>query len=106
MTKEDLFNWASDNLWEYPSLNYLREEVVDNVHFLILPGQRGAYKGLYLCFYENSAVSKLRGLGYAVGVIDSYHMAKILILDCAKFIKKWEAEKRKLKSKNNQEDCI
>ena len=88
MTKEDLFNWAADNLWEYPSLNYLREEVIDNVHFLILPGKRGVYRGICLCFDENPAIYKFRRAGYAVRVIDSYDMAKKLILECSEFNKK------------------
>ena len=100
MTKDDLFNWASNNLWEYPALNYLREEVIDNVHFLILPGKRGVYRGLCLCFYENSVVDKLRKEKYAVGIVKDYEAAREIILDCVQFLKKFEAEK--IKNKKNK----
>lgn len=94
MTREELLMWAADHIWEYPALDRLREEVIDGAGFLFLPGKRGIYKGLYLCFYENSTVYKLRRAGYAVGVVKDYYMAKELLLECAQFTKKLEAKKQ------------
>ena len=88
MTKEELFIWAQDNTWEYPALDKLRAEVIDGAEFLILPGKRGVYKGLYLCFYENSTVYKLRRADYAVGIVKDYDTAREIILECAQFTKK------------------
>ena len=75
-------------MWELPALGKLREEAIDRFEFLILPGKRGVYKGLYLCFYENSTVYKLRRAGYAVGVVKDYDTAREIILECAQFAKK------------------
>ena len=88
MTKEELFMWAADNMWEYPALDKLREEMIDGAEFLFLPGKYGLFRGLYLCFYEHSTIYKLRRAKYAVGVVSDYEMARELILECAAFIKK------------------
>jgi hypothetical protein len=61
MTREELFLWGMDNAWKYPVLHTLSEKNINGIPFLFLPGKYGVYKGLYLCFCENSAVYKLRG---------------------------------------------
>jgi hypothetical protein len=38
-------------------------------------------------------VDKLRDSDYAVAVVKDYEAAREMILDCAKFIKKWENTK-------------
>ena len=78
--------WALDNVWKYPVLADLSEEMIDGVKFLYLPGKFGIYKGLYLCFNENEAMYDLRRAGYAVGKIDTYDTAKIFLLESAKLI--------------------
>lgn len=97
MTKDELLIWAQDNIWEYPALDKLREEVIYGVEFLFLPGKHGAYKGLYLCFCENSTVLKLRNAKYAVGIVKDYETARDIILDCVQFTKNWESAKKEKK---------
>jgi transposase-like protein len=101
MMKEELLQWAADSAPKYPALRELREETADTVKFLFLPGERGVYRGLYLCEYENSVVEKLRRAGYAVGVFDKYETAKKILLECARFSKKMSKKHRKSGGKTN-----
>jgi hypothetical protein len=34
MTKEELFMWAADNMWEYPALDKLRAEMRHNIEYI------------------------------------------------------------------------
>ena len=88
MNKEDLFLWALDNVWKYPVFDNLTEEIINEVTFIFLPGQYGAYTGIYLCFEENKVIYDLRNKGYLVGKIDTYETAKTLLLESAEFANK------------------
>jgi len=87
IAREELFEWAQDNMWEYPALDTLREEIIDGVPFLLLPGKCGVYKKLCLCFCENATVLRLRRAGCAVGIVADYETARDLISEYIKFIK-------------------
>ena len=82
-------------MWRYPILANLSEEMINGISFLYLPGEYGIYRGLYLCFDENSAIYNLRREGYAVGKIDTYDTVKKLFLECAEYAEKM-AEKKKI----------
>ena len=104
-TKDELFKWAAENKKIYPALKTLREEKIDITTFLYLPGQRGAYRGLYICFIKNTnAIDFLRRQGFAVAEIDGYdyEMARLMILECAKFIKKFKAKQKIMKLRNKK----
>ena len=93
MSKEELFLWALDNVWKYPVLNNLTEETINGTAFIFLPGQYGAYIGIYLCFEENKVIYDLRNAGYLVGKIDSYETAKTLFLESGEYINKMAKRK-------------
>ena len=95
MTREELFEWAADHLWELPALAELTEQTIENIIFLFLPGKRGVYRGIYICFSENSVVHKLRRKGFAVAIADNYDTARKLLSECAEFTKKCEAKKNR-----------
>ena len=86
MSKEELYLWALDNVWKYPVLNNLTEEIINGLTFIFLPGQYGAYTGIYLCFVENKHIYDLRNAGYLVGKIDTYETAKTLLLESAELV--------------------
>ena len=88
MTKKDLFDWVSENNEKYPVLKQLRETVIDGIIFIELPGQYGIYRGTYFCAYYNPIVDKLRKNGYAVGVVETYEIIQIYILEFIKNLKK------------------
>ena len=88
MNKEELYLWALDNVWKYPVFNGLTEENINGATFIFLPGQYGAYTGVYLCFEENKAIYDLRNAGYLVGKISTYEIAKTLLLESAELANK------------------
>ena len=95
MTKEELFTWANEKARDFPALSNLKIKVINNIKFLVMPGKRGVFKDICLCFCENSAISLLRSKGFAVNIIDSYDNARDLFLECAEFIKKCEDTENK-----------
>ena len=106
MTKQNLFDWASQNSHKFSELHLLCEAVIDGERFINLPVQYGVYKEQYyyidanrtktlkkaatidelLC--GNSTVELLRSRGNAVAVVENYETAQSLILECVKNLKK------------------
>ncbi|MCL2773478.1 MAG: hypothetical protein FWD71_09020 [Oscillospiraceae bacterium] len=93
MTKEELFRWAAEKARDFPVLSKLKSEIIDNIEFLVMPGKRCVFKGICLCFCENSAILFLRNKGFTVSIIDSYDTARDLLFECAEFLKKYEQQK-------------
>ena len=88
MTKQELFEWVQDRMWDYPeTLCQFTEEIIGSATFLCLPLQYGIYEKIYFCLRDNPTVQELRKSNYAVGIVENYETAQVLILECAKKLK-------------------
>ena len=95
MMKDELFDWIQEHMWDYPdTLGQFTEEIICGVTFLCLPVKYGTYEKIYLCLHDNPVVQELRENNNAVGIVENYETAQILILE---FAKKFKSEKRRTK---------